>query len=148
MAFTVTKTFRNLPCAHRRWQHDGHCAFIHGYSREVKIVFKSKHLDKNHFVIDFGKLKDIKRKLLDWFDHTLLIDESDPLLPLFRELERKGAAKLTVFKSVGMEGSAKAVFHWLQSYLFERFGDNVWVESVELRENDKNSATYFGGIDD
>ena len=37
--FTSSKTYRNLPCAHRQWKHEGHCAYIHGYSRQYTFHF-------------------------------------------------------------------------------------------------------------
>ena len=142
--YTVTKTYSNLPCAHRRWKHDGHCAFIHGYSRTATLVFKCSELDENDFVVDFGALKEVKKWMNDKFDHTLLLDQDDPLLPVFRDMEKKGACRLTVFKSVGMEGSAREVWKFVSGWLEEKYCGRVWLHSVEMRENDKNCATYYG----
>ena len=52
-----SKTYRNLPCAHRRWRHDGHCSLIHGYSREFHLVFRCSERTENGFVMDFGALE-------------------------------------------------------------------------------------------
>ena len=141
--YRVIKTYRNLPCAHRRWRHNGHCAFVHGYSRSVTLTFGSRERDENGFVIDFGSsLRPVKEWLKEQFDHTLLLDTDDPLLPNFRELERQGACRLTVFAQVGMEGSAKYVYDWVSQWLVGLFEDRVWLVSVECRENDKNAAIY------
>ena len=95
--FKSTKTYTNLPCAHRRWQHDGACAHVHGYSRSFHLVFRCRERTANGFVMDFGKLKPVKAWLEDHFDHTLLLDSDDPLLPQFRALEAAGACKLVVY---------------------------------------------------
>ena len=39
--------------------------------------------------MDFGELGAVKAWLEQHFDHTLLLDTDDPLLPKFRELEGK-----------------------------------------------------------
>ena len=94
------------------------------------------------FVMDFGSLKGIKTWLEEKFDHTLLLDERDPLLPVFKLLEAEGACKLVVLPDVGMEGSAKFVFDYVSRDVALKTSGRVWVCSVEMRENDKNSAIY------
>ena len=142
MPFTVTKSFHDFPCAHRRWRHEGHCALIHGYSRSFTLIFACDTLDANDFVIDFGRLKPVKAWLESQFDHRLCVDADDPLLPELRLLESKGAACLTVFESVGMEGTAKYVYDWVQDWVQRETGNRVWVDAVEARENRKNAAVY------
>ena len=58
--------------------------------------------------MDFGKLTDLKNWLEDHFDHTLLLDEDDPLLSEF-EASQIRAMKLITFDDVGMEGTARFV---------------------------------------
>lgn len=140
--FTSTKTYRNLPCAHRQWKHGGHCSFVHGYSRSFTFVFGARELDETHFVVDFGQLKDLKAWLDHMFDHTLLLCEDDPELPLFRELEARGACALRTLPNVSMEGTAKVVFDKAEALIADKTGGRAWVVSVECRENDKNSAVY------
>ena len=94
---------------------------------------------KNGFVMDFGELGAVKAWLEQHFDHTLLLDTDDPLLPKFRELEEAGACRLIVFDDVGMEGTCEFVANWVDEWL-EQFGGRVWLHSVEVRENNKNSA--------
>ena len=140
--FRSTKTYFNLPCAHRRWRHEGHCAHVHGYSRSFSLVFRCKERTENGFVMGFGDLKPVKAWLDQHFDHTLLLDAHDPLLPSFRELEARGACRLVVYDDVGMEGSARLVFDWVDAWVQDNTNGRVQLESVECRENDKNSATY------
>jgi 6-pyruvoyltetrahydropterin/6-carboxytetrahydropterin synthase len=50
-----------------------------------------------------------------------------------------------IFNDVGMEGSAKFVSEWVEQWLKQATGGRVQLQSVECRENDKNSAIYFPG---
>lgn len=143
--YRSSKNFIGYPCAHRRWAHEGHCAWVHGYSRSFMVWFESKErAEHTGFVMDFGDLKEIKVWLEDKFDHTLLLDEADPLLNEFKELEKKGACKLTILPDVGMEGTAKYVYDYLNEWVKAHTNERVWVYSVECRENEKNSAIYIG----
>jgi len=143
--YRSSKTFRNFPCAHRRWQHKGHCKLIHGYSREFIFWFACKELQQGTgFVMDFGELKDVKEWLEDHFDHTLLLDNNDPLLPLFTELNYLGACKLVSYDDVGMEGTARFVYKNINPLIKQKTNNRVWVHSVECKENNKNSAIYIG----
>lgn len=138
-----TKSFWNYPCSHRQWRHEGHCAFIHGYSRSFHFTFEAEKLDEIGFVVDFGAFKKFKAKLDDWFDHTLLLNADDPLLPEFRELEKKGACKITVLPNVGMEGTAQFLCAQMNEFLKEETQGRAMCVKVEVRENDKNSAIFL-----
>ena len=140
MKFQSTKSFYNYPCSHRRWRHDGHCAYVHGYSRSFHFTFECSKRTENGFVMDFGRLGEVKDYLEDTFDHTLLIDSSDPLLSKFQELEKSGACKLVTFDDVGMEGTAAEVFNVVNTMLENGTGGRVWVAKLEVKENEKNSA--------
>ena len=55
-----SKTYKDIPFAHRQHIHSGDCSKIHGHNWSIEIIFKAKELDKNGFVIDFGSLKYLK----------------------------------------------------------------------------------------
>lgn len=140
---TSTKTFWNLPCAHRQWRHDGNCALVHGYSRAYRIVFGAQTQDKCGFIVDFGDLKWLKDWLEHMFDHTLLLMPDDPLLDRFKALEAAGAAEIRLMPyGVGMEGSAQLVCEFADAELRRLTKGRAWVISVEAIENDKNSAIF------
>ena len=143
LVFRSSKTFRNFPCAHRKWRHPGDCALVHGYSREFTVWFEATQRDENGFVVDFGALKAVRAWLEERFDHTLLLDADDPMLPEFRRLEGLGACRLTVFEDVSMEGTAKFFYDWLDAWVREQSEGRARVYSVECRENDKNSSVYI-----
>lgn len=144
MIYLSTKTFSNYPCAHRQHRHDGNCALVHGYSRSYVFTFGSKTMDKCGFVVDFGDLKWLRDWLEHMFDHTLLLMSDDPLLPQFEEIAKAGGADIRIMPyGVGMEGSAQLVCEFTDTNLRSRTKGRAWVESVEARENDKNSAVYM-----
>ncbi len=93
--------------------------------------------------MDFGGLKPVKTFLEDLFDHTLLINEDDPEMEFFKNMDKKGLCKLRVLPNIGMEGSAKYIFDWLENWLHTETKGRVQVYSVECRENKKNSAIYY-----
>ena len=138
-----SKTLRNFPCAHRRHMHDGHCAWVHGYSRSFTFWFRCYEQTDNGFVMDFGQLAPLKSWLESQFDHTLLLDADDPLITQFQELERRGACKLVIYDDVGMEGTCQYVKTWVDKWLNDETDGRVWLHSVEVRENDKNSARLY-----
>lgn len=141
--YRSSKTFRGYPCAHRKWRHPGHCARVHGYSRQFEVWFACDQRDENGFVMDFGALKPVRDWLAEQFDHTLLLDADDPLLDQFRLLEAAGGCRLVVLSDVGVEGSARHVYEWLQPWVGEATQGRVWVHSVECRENENNSGIYL-----
>ncbi len=141
--YRSTKSFHFLPCAHRQWRDEGHCRFVHGYDRSVHIVFQCKALDDKQWVMDFGGLKEVKLWLEDLFDHTLLINADDPEMEFFKEMERRQLCKLRVLPNIGMEGSAKYIFDFVDGWLAKKTEGRVNVYSVECRENEKNSAIYY-----
>ena len=140
--FSSTKTYHNLPCSHRQAHHDGHCRYIHGYNRDVTFHFTCDELDDNHFVVDFGKLKDLKDWLESMFDHTMLINEDDPEKELFEEMHRRGIVDLRMMPNVGMEASSKCAFDFADKLIRKKTDNRCWVYRVETRENMKNSGIY------
>ena len=144
--YKSTKTFTGLPCAHRQCRDEGHCSVVHGYDRTVIITFGCHALDEKGWVVDFGGLKKVKAWLEDKFDHTLLINEDDPMRPLF-EKHDGGLWKLTILPNVGMEGSSNYIYRQVNPMIEEMTQGRCWVVSVECRENVKNSALFTNTIE-
>lgn len=145
---TITKQYRDLPAAHRQAKHDGHCRLIHGHNFGFDITLAADFLDPNGFVLDVGKMQNVKDMLNKLFDHTLLVNADDPMI-----LPGSPLANLCDFSNVkvvpncGMEGLAELVFKEVGRLLLDRnFADtcarNVVVVSVTCWEDSKNSATY------
>ena len=140
--YQTIKTFDNFPCSHRQWQHEGHCKFIHGYSRSFKLTFGCHELTKSGFGVDFGNFAEIKTWLSHWFDHTTLINKDDPEIELFRSLHDRQVIDLRVMPNVSMERTAEFIFEYVDQWIRKQTNDRAFLVEVECRENDNNAGIY------
>lgn len=138
-----TKHFIGYPCTHRQWRAEGHCKFVHGYSRSFYFEFASNERTKEGWVVDFGGLKEVKTWLDHWFDHTFLASADDPFMEQFKELDRQGVIQLRVFENVGMEGTCKFVYDNINPLIQKLTQNRAWITKIEVRENEKNSAIFI-----
>ena len=139
----------SFPCAYRQWKADSHCNLIHGYSFSMKFYFGTNELDTRNWAADYGGLKDLKIFLESLFDHTLLVSEDDPEIKLYKELESKKLAKLTILPKVGCEGLADMLYKYVNGvYIPENWGkgeaERLWCFRVEVRETVSNMAFREG----
>lgn len=104
MKHTISKTYIDFPFAHRQHNHPGHCSQVHGHNWSFTFEFGSDFLDDCGFVIDFGDLAQLKGYLTHLFDHTLVLNEDDPLLSRFLELEQEKLVSVIVVPNCGAEG--------------------------------------------
>lgn len=151
--FYSTKTYgndRGLSCCFRQWRSThSHCSLLHGYSIGIKLIFECDSLDERNWVMDFGGLKEFKQWAEYMFDHTTLIAEDDPELPLFLNMP-KSVADLRVVPAVGCERFAEMAYNKMSELLdkSEKEGTllnpTVCVKSVEVFEHGANSAIYEG----
>lgn len=141
--YRTLKTFDNYPCSHRQWRHQGHCKFIHGYSRSFTLVFGCESLDDLGFGVDFGDFGELKDWFDHWFDHTLLINEDDPERSLFEDLHARQIVDLRVLPNVSMECTAAFVFSFVDPWIRDRTDNRVVLLEVECRENNKNAGRYL-----
>jgi len=150
---TIRKRFGPYPAAHRQPKHDGHCAQIHGHNWYFEVTFTAETLDKCGFVLDVGKMHHIKAWFNERFDHTVLLNLDDPLLPQFEKWDAdfRMATHSHLFKIVkvpdcSMEGLAQWVGANLQAVLDQsdhNFSRGVAVVSVTCYEDEKNSANVI-----
>lgn len=145
--FRSTKKFTGFSCCHRQPAHEGHCQFLHGYSRSFYFVFGCHELDMTtHFVMDFSRLKKVKAWLDDMFDHTCLINADDPELELFKDLDERNIIQLRILPNVSMEATAKYVAEYVNDMLQKDTNGRVFIQALECRENDKNSGWYYPDV--
>lgn len=156
--YTCTKKFADFPFAHRQPSHDGHCALIHGHNWSFKFIFGCKALEAGTtFVVDFGKLQEVKAWLASQFDHTLVLNGDDPWLEYlkltlginrtpspagFPSHPQDALAKIIVVPSCSSEGLASYVYEEVNRILFRLTEGRAYVMRVEVEEDGKNSAAY------
>jgi 6-pyruvoyltetrahydropterin/6-carboxytetrahydropterin synthase len=152
-----TKTYgtdRGLSCCFRqpRATHS-HCSLLHGYSIGIRLVFECDTLDDKNWCMDFGGLKRFKDWADNMFDHTLLVDKTDPDIDHFLALGNAGLAEIRVVAGVGCEMFARLCYDVMSGMLEEmklsgsdRYPVNttVRVKSAEVFEHAGNSAIYEG----
>ena len=147
--YRCTKTYdhnEGLSCCFRQWRaKHSHCQLIHGYALAFAFRFATKRLDEHNWCFDFGGLKQVKQWLHHMFDHTLLVAEDDPQLSVFQQLSENGLVDLRVLPHVGCEAVAKIVFDHVAKYVDDQTAGRVWLEAVEVKEHQGNSAAYERG---
>jgi 6-pyruvoyltetrahydropterin/6-carboxytetrahydropterin synthase len=151
--YISTKTYNQLgPVAYRQWRSDSHCNLIHGYALSFYFEFESDTLDVRNWVFDFGGLKPLKSLLEDWFDHTLLVAQDDPMKEHLLELGRLKLAKITEVEKTGCEGIADFLYEYVNTIFLPNCGkaesERVWCSKVEVRETDANMAMRVGHRED
>lgn len=74
-------TYTELEIGHRlRTAYAGKCLHPHGHRYEVEITIDSPRLNQDGMVIDFKRLKElVKRVLDDQWDHGFALHQDDPL---------------------------------------------------------------------
>lgn len=138
---TCRKTYTDIPFAHRQHNHDGHCALIHGHNWAFTLTFGCHQADPNGFVVDFGKLKFIKKWIEEKLDHSCVFNASDPL----REqiiASCPTAWRAYVVPSCSCEGLAQHLFEVFDCLVRDQTSDRAFLVSLEVIEDSKNSATY------
>jgi len=141
-----TKVYGDIPFAHRAPFHDGHCKLLHGHNWTFTITFGASETDDNGFVVDFGKLKELKRSLDDTFDHALVLSANDPeRQDIEKFLDSLGINNVRMLDDCSCEGIAKFVFHLANSFILVNTKNRAYVEEVTVHEDSRNSATYAVG---
>ena len=149
--FISTKTYNQIgPVAYRQWRADSHCNLIHGYALSFHLEFECDTLDARNWCMDFGGLKPLKDLLEDWFDHTLLVAQDDPMREHLLNLGKLKLAKITEVEKTGCEGIADFLYEYINTIFLKDYGekDRVWCSKVEVRETDANMAMRVGHRED
>ena len=142
LKFSCSKSYEDFPCSHRQWRHEGHCRFVHGYSRSFTFWFTAKKLDLNGFVVDFSSLKSLENRLKEQFDHTFLINKDDPLMNYWKKLNDLDALDLRIMDNVGMEFTSELILRCANEYLKVKDKGRTCCWKTESKENKSNKASY------
>ena len=143
--FTCTKTYKDIPFAHRQHMHEGHCKFIHGHNWALKFTFGCTSLDENGFVVDFGKLQFIQSWIEINLDHAFVFNAADTLASDLVK-STTGMFKPYPVESCSAEGLAKHLFSIFRKMVSDETIARVHLISVEVMEDSKNTATFQKGI--
>lgn len=105
----------------------GPCSRIHGHNWDIDITFACEKLDDNGFVVDFGKLKYIKRYLDDNLDHACVFSTQDPLAKEIIDSAPEGIYQPYWVENASCEGLAKHLYDEFSKLLKEEEGERVWI---------------------
>jgi 6-pyruvoyltetrahydropterin/6-carboxytetrahydropterin synthase len=151
--FRSTKVFDGYSTVFRQWKAVGtHCSFLHGYGVSFKVWFEGE-LDERNWVWDFGGMKRAKGTIdgmnpkawMDYmFDHTVIVADDDPYLPVFKQMEADSVIQLRIIQATGAEQFAKYIYEKLNTFIQEETNGRVKIVQVEFREHEKNTAYYKG----
>ena len=149
--YISTKTYNQIgPVAYRQWRADSHCRLIHGYALSFHLEFECDTLDARNWCMDFGGLKPLKDLLEDWFDHTLLVAQDDPMREHLLNLGDLKLAKITEVEKTGCEGIADFLYEYINTIFLPNYGEKerVWCSKIQVRETDANMAMRVGHRED
>lgn len=119
---------------------------IHGHSYKAEILLSSDTLDNGQMIMDFGLLKGAVRDIVDSFDHSIAIWESDD--PEYIEFAKKYSHRWALLPvSPSAEQFSRlffvAVDAVLCEFLFANGEANVELFSVIVHETDTGYAQCF-----
>ena len=139
--FTCSKTYHDIPFAHRQHRHAGHCAFIHGHNWSIEIEFACRELNECGFVVDFGGLGFLKEWIQTHLDHACVFAKDDPkAVHLLKQ--HPDLFKPLMVESASAEGIAQFLFHTFDPLVREQTQGRAWVRTLILHEDIKNKVTY------
>lgn len=130
--YTVTKHI-DFCYGHRLLNYEGKCRYLHGHNARVEVDLGADQLDDRGMVHDFSDIKQvIKTWIDDTLDHTMLLNRSDPIVPV---LERQGERFYLMDENPTAENIAKLIFEQARAR-------GLPVLEVRLWETPTSCATY------
>ena len=138
---TCSKTYPDIPLAHRQHQHDGHCRFVHGHSWSIRLTFAATQLDAHGFVVDFGKLKYLQAWIDEHLDHAIMLAEDDDAGRAMVDHQPELFKPFWV-EHASCEGLTHAVRDAFVELVKQHEGDRVTITAVEVWEDPRNMTRY------
>jgi 6-pyruvoyltetrahydropterin/6-carboxytetrahydropterin synthase len=139
----ISKEF-TFEMAHALFMHDGKCSGVHGHSYHLTVTvigepIKEKTNPKNGMVMDYSNLKNIiKEKVIDIFDHAVVLNENDPLNKLL-----KGHPSV-VIKTKYQPTCENLLLDFVQR-ISSAISLPLQLHSIRLRETNTSYAEWFKG---
>lgn len=140
----VTKSF-NFETAHALYGYDGKCKNIHGHSYKLFVTVKGTpnpdaEDPKHGMVIDFGDIKKIvKAKVVDEFDHAILLNVNSPHKQLGEDLISEGHKVIFTPYQPSCENMLLDMVGKISPHLPE----TVTLQSIRLHETETSYAEWL-----
>lgn len=138
MTYRICKVFE-VESGHMLSKHKGSCKFPHGHSRKIEVVIESEKLDENDMVVDFKKLKEVVKPLVDVYDHSICVNSNDSICDILKSRYNDRVIPF-VDKDPTSEVMAKKIFDTIK----KNFTSNsVKICSVRIWETSSAWAEYM-----
>ncbi|MFL0252767.1 6-carboxytetrahydropterin synthase QueD [Clostridium neuense] len=133
------KIEHSFDSAHFLKDYNGKCSNIHGHRWKVEVEIQSPTLvsmgQLDGMVDDFGTLKENLRKMLDTYDHALIIEKHSLRELTFKCLTEDGFKIISVNFRPTAENFARFFFSKIKEFGYK-------VKKVTVYETPNNSAAY------
>ena len=126
----VATCAQGFEAAHRLQDHPGKCGVLHGHSYKVKLFVESESLDDMGMVVDFSDLKKRLDCVIGGWDHSVILQEGDPLVHLLGTLNQR---VVTLSYPPTAENMARHIFNELTF-------QGLRVVKVEVYETENNMS--------
>lgn len=149
---SVTKEFK-MEAAHKLLNsYTEKCRNIHGHSYRIKVaLFTSEkvfNLNDEGVVVDFTRVKDLFQKVVDMFDHSLILHEKDPIIPgIFKCLDLCERLQVYTMNKNPTAENLAAFFAQSLSEMVKRERNclnKICIKSVTVYETKTSSAVVKG----
>lgn len=129
----------SFDAAHFLHGYNGKCSNIHGHRWRVVVeIFSDKLSDDKQtrgMVVDFDTLKEDIKQEVDYFDHSLIIEEGTLKEKTYEALKEEGIRLVELDFRTTAENFSK--------YFYDRFEEKGYnVKQVSVYETPNNCATY------
>lgn len=135
-------TYTELEVGHRLMtSYAMKCQHPHGHRYEVEITVSADKLNEDNMIVDFKKLKEIVKEVLDdkW-DHGFALRIDDPLVPAMSKDTHSERFHAT-YENPTLEWMVKYWFEELNE-AFKYRGLDIKMYSLKASETAKNTCEY------
>lgn len=136
-------TYTELELGHRlQTSYATKCQHLHGHRYEIEVTVVSNYLNEDLMVVDFKKLKEIVKKVLDdkW-DHAFCLSKDDPMVKYL--LKDNHTERLHIIDdNPTLEWMVRHWFYELKDALKEE-GLDIKIYSLKASETAKNTCEYI-----
>lgn len=134
------RTESSFDAAHFLSGYDGECAYIHGHRWRVIIEIQSENIipdgTTREMVVDFGKLKEDLKTVVDCFDHSLIVEDRTLSFRTMDALKDEGFKIIVLSFRPTAENFAKYFYDKIAALGYR-------VRQALVYETPNNCATYF-----
>lgn len=136
--FRIRKLFR-IEMAHRLLtSFTKRCQQLHGHSYKVEVIFSAERLDEDGMVMDFGKVSEMAKNMIDQLDHATMLHEKDGLNKVIPEA-------IMVPYNPTAENMARDI---CIGFLEKLHGSNIIAITVRLHETETGWAEFSLTMDE